>query len=212
GAVELAEAAAPNRLNGLPLKAQLVPPADVGPLFDEAVASLDPEWKIKTALEAERAGKSVDPRIKTFESVGAGDSVSEVYLASSEGVERGYQGTYVYLYAVPVAAEGEQLQTAYWVDYKRFLSALDSPESVGKEAARRAVRLLGAKKVPSQRVSVIFDPMMAASFVGTLAAAANGDAVYKKSSFLASKLNQAIAPSNVTLVDDGLMPRGLGTS
>jgi PmbA protein len=211
-AVQLAEAAAPNKLNGLPLKGQLGPPADVGPLFDDAVANLAPDWKIKAALEAERAGKSVDPRIKTFESVGAGDSVSEVYLASSEGAERGYQGTYVYMYAVPVAAEGDQLQTADWLDYKRFLSELDSPEAIGKEAARRALRQLGAKKVPSQRVPVVFDPMMAQSFVGIIAAAANGDAVYKKSSFLASKLDEAIAPSTVTIVDDGLMPRGLGTS
>src|SRR5439155_18087025 len=67
-------------------------------------------------------------------------------------------------------------------------------------------------KVPSQRVPVIFDPMMAASFVGTIASAANGDAVYKKSSFLAGKLLQNIAASNVTIVDDGLMPKGLGTS
>jgi PmbA protein len=211
-AVELAQAAAPNKLNGLPPKAQLGPPADVGPLFDDAVANLDPEWKIKTALEAEKAGKSYDPRIKTFESVGAGDSVSEVYLASSEGITRGYQSTYVHLYAVPVATDGDQLQTSYWVDYKRFLSELDSAEAVGKEAARRAVRLLGAKKVPSQRVPVVFDPMMAASFVGIIAAAANGDAVYKKSSFLASKLGEPIAPSTVTIVDDGLMARGLGTS
>jgi PmbA protein len=211
-AVQLAQAAAPNKLNGLPDKKQLNAPSEVGALFDRAVAELDPEWKIKSALEMERAGKSVDPRIKTFESVGAGDHVSEVYLASSEGVSRGYEGTYVYLYAVPVAAEGDQLQTSYWVDYKRFLNELDSPESVGKEAARRAVRMLGAKKVRSQRVPVIFDPMMAASFVGAIASAANGDAVYKKSSFLASKLGQAVAPSNVTLVDDGLLPHGLGTS
>src|SRR5207244_1279966 len=98
---------------------------------------------------------------------------------------RGYQGTYVYLYAVPVAAQGEQLQTSYWVDYKRFLNELDPPEAVGKEAARRAVRMLGAQKVKSQQVPVIFDPLMAASFVSGLAAAASGDAVFKKSSFLA---------------------------
>lgn len=211
-AVELAAASAPNKLNGLPDKKQLKAPSDVGPLYDEAVASLDPEWKIKSALEMEKAGKAWDPRIKTFESVGAGDHVNEVFLASSEGASGGYRGTYVYLYAVPVAAEGEQLQTSYWVDYKRFLNELDPPESIGKEAARRAVRMLGAKKVKSQKVPVVFDPMMAASFVGGIAAAANGDAVFKKSSFLADKLGQSIAPKNVTLLDDGLLLRGLGTS
>ncbi|MBK7861676.1 MAG: TldD/PmbA family protein [Archangiaceae bacterium] len=211
-AVQLAEAAAPNKLNGLPTKKQLGAPSDVGPLFDEAVANLDPEWKIKSALEMEKAGKAYDPRVKTFDSVGAGDHVNEVYLASSEGASNGYQGTYVYLYAMPVAADGPQLQTSYWVDYKRFLDELDAPEKIGVEAARRAVRMLGASKVKSQKVPVIFDPMMAAAFVSGIAAAANGDAVFKQSSFLASKLGQSIAPKNVTLVDDGLMKRGLGTS
>ncbi len=211
-AVQLAQAAAPNKLNGLPPKKMLGVQADVGPLYDEAVANLDPEWKIKAALETEKAGKAYDPRIKTFESVGAGDSVSEVHLVSSEGAQRSYESTHVFLYAVPVATDGDQLQTSYWVDYKRFLSELDAPEAIGKEAARRAVRLLGAKKVRSQRVPVIFDPMMAASFIGIIAAAANGDAVHKKSSFLASKLNEPIAPSNVTILDDGLLRRGLGTS
>jgi PmbA protein len=211
-AVALASASAPNPLNGLPPRASLHGHHDVGALFDPRIASLRPEWKIEAALEMEKAGKAVDPRIKTFESVGAGESVSEVYLASSEGFTGGYQGTYAYLYAVPVAAEGEQLQTSYWVDYKRFLDKLDSPESVGKEAARRAVRMLGAKKVKSQRVPVVFDPMMAASFMAGIVGAANGDAVFKKSSFLATRLGEKLAPETITLVDDGLLEDGIATS
>ncbi len=211
-AVELAAASAPNKLNGLPTKKQLEGQADVGPLFDEEVANLDPEWKIRSALEMEKAGKGLDPRIKTFESVGAGDYVNETYLASSEGAGGGYQGTYVYLSASAVASEKDQLQVGDWFDYKRFLKELQAPEAIAKEAVHRAVRMLGASKAKTQRVPVIFDPMMAASFVGGIAAAASGDAVFKKSSFLANKLGQMIAPANVTLVDDGLLPRGLGTS
>ncbi|MBL8955394.1 MAG: TldD/PmbA family protein [Myxococcaceae bacterium] len=211
-AVELAAASAPNPLNGLPGKKQLGKPADVGELFDEAVASLDPEWKIKSALEMEKAGKAFDPRIKTFESVGAGDYVTEVHLASSEGALGTYRGTYVYLSASAVASQGDQLQVGDWFDYKRFLNELKAPELVAQEAAQRAVRMLGASKVKTQAVPVVFDPMMAASFVGSIGAAANGDAVYKKSSFLASKLNESIAPDGFTIVDDGLLARGLGTS
>lgn len=211
-AVQLAEAASPNPLNGLPAREDLGALPDVGPLFDPQVAALPPDWKVNAALEVERAGRAVDPRITTFESVGAGESVSEVYAASSEGLAGFYQGTYVFLYAVPVASADGQLQTAYWMDYKRFFDDLDAPEAIGREAARRAVRMLGARKVKSQRVPVLFDPMMAASFVGSLAAAANGDAVFKKSSVLASRLGERLAPEGVTLVDDGLLPRGLGTS
>lgn len=212
-AIALAQAAAPNKLNGLPKAGELAGKKDVvKDLFDPEVAGLAGDWKIKAALEMEKAGKAFDPRVSTFDNVGAGDHVADVYMASSEGAEGSYSGTYVYLYAVPVASDGQQLQTSYWVDYKRFLGELDSPEAIGREAARRAVRMLGAKKVKSQKVPVIFDPMMAAGFVGSIAACANGDAVFKKSSVLAPLLGKKIAPANVTLLDDGRLHKGLGTS
>jgi len=211
-ALALAEAAAPNPHNGLPERKDLGTPCPPEHLFDPAVVDLPSDWKIKTALEVERAGRSVDPRIATFDSVGAGDHVAETYVASSEGASAGYSGTYVYLYAAPVASDGQQHQVAYWSDYKRYLGDLDSPEAVGLEAARRALRMLGARKVKSQRVPVVFDPTMAGSFIAAVAHAANGDAVYKKSSVLAPLKGKVIAAEHVTIVDDGLLDRGLGTS
>ncbi len=212
-ALQLAEAAAPNKLNGLPAKADLKKRVTVEGLYDDAVAQLPADWKVRVSLEIEKAARAFDPRVTAFDSVGAGEHVSEVYLASSEGVSDGYQGTYVYMYAVPVATdESGGLQTSYWVDYKRFLSELDTPEAIGTEAARRAVRMLGAKKVKSRRVPVVFDPMMAASFVGSVAGAASGDAIYKKSSIFTGRLGKKVAGTNVTIVDDGLLARGLASS
>jgi PmbA protein len=211
-ALELAAAAAPNKLNGLPTRGDLEHREKAEDLFDDEVANLSGDWKLKTSLEMEKAAKAFDPRISTFESVGAGDYVSDVYIASSEGLVDSYSGTYVYLYAAPVATDGSQLQTSYWVDYKRHLGALDSAESVGREAARRAVRLLGAKKVKSQKVPIVFDPLMAASFVGQVAAAANGDAIFKKSSIFAGRLGKKIAAERFSVVDDGLLPKGIATS
>ncbi|MBN1205198.1 MAG: TldD/PmbA family protein [Myxococcaceae bacterium] len=211
-ALQLAQTAAPNKLNGLPTAAELGKPSDTGELYDPAVAGLAGDWKIKAALELEKAGKAVDPRITTFKTVAAGDYVAEVYVASSEGLSGGYAGTYVYLVAAPVASEGAQLQTAYWVDYKRFLGDLDSPEEVGREAARRTVRMLGARRVKSQQVPVILDPLVASSFVGDVAGAADGNEIYKKSSIFVGKLGKRLAPESVTVVDDGLLKRGLGTS
>jgi PmbA protein len=211
-AIALAEMSAPNPLNGLPDKSDLGKIPDVGPLFDPEVASLPPDWKINASIEMEKVIKAFDPRIKTIDSVGAGESVSEVYLASSIGMHGSYQGTSVYLYASPVATDGEQLQTSYWYDAKRFFEDLGSPEEVAKKAAHRAVRMLGAKKVKSQKCPIILDPTMAAGFVASIASATNGDAVFKKSSFLAAKLGQRIAPEHVSILDDGLRPRGLATS
>lgn len=212
-AIELAKAAAKNKWNGLPERSELKPrPPPIQGLFDPAVANLPSDWKVKSALEAERAGRSVDPRITTFDSVGAGESVSEIHIASTEGVSESFESTYVYLYAVPVASEDGQLQTSYWVDYKRQLAQLDSPESVGKEAARRALRMLGAKKVKSAQVPVVFDPMMAASFVSSIATCANGDSVYKKSSVFEGRLGEKLGPDWLDVVDDGRLPGGLGSS
>lgn len=211
-ALQLAQAAAPNKLNGLPSPKDLAHRSEAGELFDPEVASLPSDWKIKASLEIERAGKAVDPRITTFDSVGAGDSVSEVVVATSGGLVDAYSGTYAFLYAVPVASDGTQLQTSYWVDYKRLFKDLDPPEEVGRQAALRALRMLGAKKVRSRRVPVVFDPLIAASFVDSIASAANGDAVFKKSSFLAKLLNQQIGAEHLSIVDDGLLPRGLGTA
>lgn len=211
-AIALAEMSAPNPLNGLPDARDLGKFPDVGELFDPRVANLPPDWKIKSAIEMEKIVRAFDPRIKTIDSVGAGESVSEVYLASSAGVHGSYEGTSVYLYASPVATDGDQLQTSYWYDAQRFFEDLESPEHVATKAATRAVRLLGAKKIKSQKLPVIFDPTMAAGFIGNITRAMNGDAVFKKSSFLASKLGQKIAPAHVSIIDDGLRKRGLATS
>jgi PmbA protein len=92
------------------------------------------------------------------------------------------------------------------------LKDLDTPEAIGREAAKRALRMLGAKKVKTQKVPVIFDPIMAASFVRNVSMAADGDAVFKKSSIFAPKMNEKVAAEGVTLVDDGILKRGLATS
>jgi len=211
-ALALAQVAAPDKNNSLPGAKELKPrvKADLQ-LFDPRVAELDDAWKINASLEMEKAARAADPRVTKFDSCGAGDYVSEVYIASSEGLEDRSRGTYVYLYASPVASEGEQLQVGSWSDSKRFLADLEAPEQVGRIAALRATRMLGARKAPTARVPVIFDPQIAASFVGSLAGAVNGDMIFKKASFLLGKLDARIAPKGFTVVDDGLLPRGLGT-
>lgn len=211
-ALKLAEAAAPNKLNGLPGAKDLGRLGDTGALYDAAVANLPGDWKVKAALEVEKAGRAEDSRVATFNAVGAGDFVSEVYVASSEGMSGGYSGTYVYLYAMPVASGDGQLQRGYWLDYKRFLDDLESPEAIGREATRRAVRMLGARRVKTQQVPVVFDPLVAASFVSGVARAANGNAVHQQASMFASRMGQKLAGEHVTLVDNGLLPRGLSTA
>ena len=211
-AVAVAKVSAPDENNGFPTKAELKERSGGMELFDPQVAEVSGDWRIAMAREMERAAREVDPRIKAFEAVSAGDNVGEVWFCSSEGVCDSYRSTSIFLWAAPVAAEGDQLQTSYWLDYKRFLSGLESAEAIGRKAAERAVRMLGARKVKTQRVPVVLDPQMAASFIGGIAGAVNGDLVHKKASFLHGRLGERIAPETITVVDDGLLAHGLGTS
>ncbi|MBI5544767.1 MAG: TldD/PmbA family protein [Deltaproteobacteria bacterium] len=213
-ALAAARIAAPDRSNGLPASRDLADRnrSESLDLFDPQVAELPGEWLVEASRAAEKAARGLDPRVKVLESVGAGNGVSEVFFCTSEGVSDRFRSSSIYVWAAPVASDGEQLQTGHWLDNKRFLSDLEAPEAIGKRAAQRAVRMLGARKVKTCRVPVVLDPFMAASFIGGLAGAVNGDMVFKKASFLADKLGKRIAPESVTVIDDGRMARGLGTS
>jgi PmbA protein len=93
----------------------------------------------------------------------------------------------------------------------RRASALESPEAIGQKAAERALRKLGARKISTCRVPVIFDPETARSLLAHLIEAVRGDAIYRSASFLAGKLGQKVANSNVTVLDDGLRLGGFGS-
>lgn len=211
-AVALARQSAPDPAHALPPR-EVVTGARprVEGLFDDAVAELEPGWKVQAAFELERAARAEDPRCDNFEGSGAGEGVSEIAIASSHGLLDSERGTSVWLWCAPVARDGASLQTASWSDSRRSFEGLESAESVGRTAARRAVRMLGARRADTARVPVIFDPVMAAGFFGSLAAAVNGDLVYKKSSFLGARLGERIASEAVTLVDDARVPGGLGS-
>jgi len=98
------------------------------------------------------------------------------------------------------------MQRDFWFSVARNLGRLESPESVGKTAAERTLRRLGARKVKTAQVPIVFDPMVANSILDHIFEGVNGDSVYRGASFLAGKLGQKIASSNVTIVDDGTIP------
>src|SRR5205085_2739491 len=124
-----------------------------------------------------------------------------------------YQRSYCSVAAVPIAqSETGAMQRDYWFSVARCLSRLESPEHVGKVAAERTLRRLGAKKVKTAHVPVVFDPLVATSILEHIFEGVNGDSVYRGASFLAGKLGQKIASENVNVIDDGTMPGGFGTA
>src|SRR5215468_9801544 len=103
------------------------------------------------------------------------------------------------------------MQRDYWYSSNRKFSKLESPKKVGEKAAQRVLRRLGARKVKTCEVPIVFDPEIAASLLRNLSSAISGYSLYKGASFLLDKLGTQIASEFVTVIDDGTIPAGLGS-
>ncbi len=212
-ALELAKITSEDPYAGIPDAAKLGSLTGNLNLYHEDVYSLPGPDRIDYARRAEKAALDADPRIKNSDGGSFDAATGHRVLANSHGFVGEYRRSYCSVSAVPIAQdENGGMQRDYWYSVARSLSKLDSAESVGKEAARRTLRRLGARKVKTAHVPVVLDPMVAASMLEHIFEGVNGDSVYRGASFLAGKLGEQIASPNVTVVDDGTMPGGFGTS
>jgi PmbA protein len=211
-ALELARITSEDPHAGLPEPGQLGAISGDLDLYYEDVYSLPSEERIAYARRAEEAALQHDPRIRNSEGGSFDAAVGHRVLANSHGFVGEYRRSYCSVAAVPIAEDNGSMERDFWYSVARSLGRLDSPEHVGRVAAQRALRRLGARKVKTQRVPVVFDPMVARSLLENVFEAVNGDAIYRGASFLAGKLGERVAGDNVTVVDDGTLPGGFGTS
>jgi PmbA protein len=196
---------------GLPEAQELIERVPDLELEDHEGSELTPEEKIELARRAEAAALAADPRITNSEGAEYFDRRARYASATSHGFARGYSTSSFGLTVSPVASKDGEMQRDAWYTYARRRRALEDAESVGKTAAARALRRLGARKVKTAEVPVIFDPDMAASLLRSIAGAASGPSLYRRASFLFERLGTRIAAPTVTIVDDGLVPGALGS-
>jgi PmbA protein len=181
-------------------------------LFDESVAAIDGEEALARALAGERAALDFDPRIELSEGAtfARADSVGALWL--STGFQGVLRGSYASLSVVPVASDegGKKRRGHYWTG-ARHVSALEDSAAVGREAARRTLAKLGARKVPTTEAAIVFDPDVARSLVGSFAGCIMGGSIWRKASYLLDREGTEVASPLVNIVDDPLMPRAPGS-
>jgi PmbA protein len=209
-ATALARITAEDQFAGLPDPAELVTAPPELDLEDPS-PDIDPEAKIELARRAEAAALEVDPRLTNSEGAESSDRRARYVYATASGFARGYTTTSFGLSVSPVAAQNGDMQRDSWYTSARKRSRMETPESVGRTAAARTLRRLGARKVKTTEVPVIFDPEMAASLVRSIAGAVSGPSLYRRASFLLDKLGERIAGPAITIVDDALIPGALGS-
>ncbi|MGA2888018.1 MAG: TldD/PmbA family protein [Terracidiphilus sp.] len=213
GALALAKVTEEDSFAGLPDAADFGSLDGDFHLYHEDVYSLPGPERIEWARRAEAAALAADPRITNSDGGSFDASTGRKVLANSRGFVGGYRTSYAGVSAAPLAqdANGSMQRDGWWSSSRR-LKDLESPESIGQEAARRTLRRLGARRVPTQRVPIVFAPEVARSLLGAVFEAAAGDAIWRSASFLAGRLGEQIATPSVTIIDDNMMllPNGTG--
>jgi PmbA protein len=210
-ALELAAITSEDPFSGMPEESELGSIGDLS-LYDDAIARLEPAWKIEQAKRTEEVALGVDPRISNSEGASFDSYLGKRVFANSRGFMGSYRTSSCGLSVTPVAKQNGSMERDYWYSSARAVAKMESPEVVGKLAAERALRRLNPRKVATQKVPVVFEPRTARALLGDFFDAVNGSAIYRGASFLAGNLEQKIASDLLTIVDDAILPGLFGSS
>lgn len=205
-AIAMAKAAPEDEFCGLADPAQIARQWPKLELADEG--ALNAESLIAQARAAEESALAVKG-VTNSEGAEAGFGAATVTLVASNGFAGSYRRTSYTISAAMLAGTGTGMERDYDFASRIFKSDMPSADSIGKKAGERAVRRLGARKMPTAQVPVVFEPRIAGSLLGHLAGAISGSAVARGTSFLKDKLGQTIFPSDITIIDDPHRARGL---
>ena len=164
----------------------------------------------KMALETEAASHAHDGIAKTG-NAGAGWGMNAVHVAASNGFSAFKSGGMSSIYCLAIAQRDVEMERDYEGCSKRKSADLKTPEEIGNEAAERALRRLGPRKIESQTAAVIFENKLASSLISPLVSAISGPSIARGVSFLKDKLGEQVFAKGVHLIDDPLRPGGFGS-
>lgn len=205
----LAEAATPDPDAGLP-EPHPVDSADLE-ISDPSIDGIPLERKTEHLLACEAAARGVDKRIEHFYSVAYEERKGRIVIARMDSEPISYESTSFETFCAPIAEEAGQKRMGIWASDARFFEDLESAALTGQTAARRAVAMLGAQTPETRRAQVVFDPLAGAEVVAEIFRALDGERVIKGMSFLRDRLGRKAGSDAATFIDDGRIPRKIGS-
>lgn len=182
------------------------------PIFDETLQRVSEKTKIEKAKLLEEAARSVDSgRIKKVRKASYEEILSRITLINSNGIKVSYASTLTSVSVTAVAEESGESEVGWDFDFSHFTNDLDV-EKVGREAGRKALERLGGKRIPSGVFPVLLRNQVASEFLSLLAHSFLAEQVQKGKSHLKGKKGERFFSPLVSIVDDGLYPKGISTS
>lgn len=211
-ALALAEFATEDPHAGLPEEAELGVLQNDLDLHSPTLEALPADERIQLARRAEGAALEADARITNSEGASFSIHLGRRAFANSLGFAHSYASSSCSLSVIPVVSANGRMERDWWSHAARSLERLESPEAIGRTAAHRVLRRLGARKPVTCKAPVVFEPRAARTLLGHLFSAVTGEAVWQQATFLRDRLGKRIAPPGFTIVDDATVPGRFGTS
>ena len=209
-ACSLAQFAAEDPCNGLAdaeLLAKDIPDLSLcHPWGLEAPAAID------LALECEAAALNQDKRLSNSEGATVGTQDGAQFYGNSHGFMAGYLDSEHSMSCAVLAIDGSDMQRDYEYTVARDPGELASPESVGKEAGRRALQRLSSVKLDTCSTPVVFPARLARGLIGTLIGAIRGGGLYRRATFLLDALDEEVFASHVNITELPHIPKGLASA
>jgi PmbA protein len=185
--------------------------ASVLDLWRDDVMGTPTATKVALTLELEAATRAADPRVRGVESASYGDAAMEAAVANSLGLEAATRRTVCSCSAFAMAGEGTATQTGSGFSAGRSFAEIDA-QVAANDAAERAVRLLGARQIPSAKLPVILDPLVTRSVLALVGGALSGEAIVKGRSLFVGREGEEVAGPAITLVDDPTLVEAFGAA
>jgi PmbA protein len=173
---------------------------------------ITPERAIEIALECEREALSIDKRITNSDGVSVSSYESHHAYANTHGAEGYLHSTRHSISCSLIAQKGEEMQRDYDYSTVRNVKDLIPTQLIAKNAAERALSLLGAKQVATQSVPIIFSSRVSSSLLSSFIGAISGSNLYKKNSFLLDSIGQQLFPDFVQIYEQPHLHGALGSS
>jgi PmbA protein len=209
-ALSIASFTADDEYAGLPeaeLMASRLPDLDLSHPWD-----LEAPAAVELARRCEAAGLAHDARIRNSEGASVATHRKLRVFGNSHGFVGGYPSTSHSVSCVVLGQDEGGMQRDYWYTAARDWRALEDVESVGRKAAEKAVRRLGAGKMTTRRAPVLFAPELARGLLGHFTGAIGGGAQYRRSSFLLDAKGQQVFPEAISLIERPHLRGALGSA
>ncbi|MDB1135638.1 TldD/PmbA family protein [Candidatus Anaplasma sp. TIGMIC] len=178
-------------------------------LFDDTTVEVDGIREI--LLDMEGAALEASDKVVNSEGASFSHTSSEVVLMTTKGFCGSYKKTYFSTSVSVVASDNNKMEVDYSFSVKSRFSDLEDPKSIGKDAARRALRRLNAREFKTCKIPVLFENRVASSLISNFASAINGSSIADKTSFLSDSMGKKLFSSDICIVDDPTMIGGISS-